>query len=96
MPQDGQIKFAHVGISHTSGCCKIVSIANNEAGLDNTKISKQTHFLLCETCLWCASYLRRKGRVESIPISDNDVYSFDYDPKRGITLEFSKLEKDKG
>jgi hypothetical protein len=59
--------------------------------------------------LWCASYLRRnygttiskcptcnKSRVESIPISDNDVYRFDYDPKRGITLEFSKLEKDKG
>jgi len=41
----------------------------------------------CPTC--------NKGRVESIPISDNDVYRFDYDPKRGITLEFSNL-KDKG
>jgi hypothetical protein len=37
-----------------------------------------------------------EGSVESIPISDNDVYRFDYDPKREITLEFSKLEKDKG
>jgi hypothetical protein len=38
-----------------------------------------------------------KGGVESIPISDNDVYRFDYDSKRGITLEFLKLEEtDKG
>jgi len=85
-------------------------MANNEASLYSAKISKQTHFLLCGTCLWCASYLRRnygsriskcpacnEGKVESIPISDNDVYRLDYDPKRGITLEFSKLEeRDKG
>jgi hypothetical protein len=30
-------------------------------------------------------------RLESIPISEKEVYRFDYHPKRGITLEFSKI-----
>ena len=28
-------------------------------------------------------------RVESLPISHDEVYRFGYDPKRGVTLEFS-------
>jgi hypothetical protein len=62
-------------------------------------ITKEIHFLLCEACLWCVSYLRRNygstiskcpacnsGRIESIPIFRNDIYRFDYDPKpKGYT-----------
>jgi hypothetical protein len=29
-------------------------------------------------------------RLESMPISEKEVYWFDYHPKRGVTLEFSK------
>jgi hypothetical protein len=36
------------------------------------------------------------GRVESIPISDNDIYRFDYDPKRGLHLNSQNLKKIKG
>jgi hypothetical protein len=83
---------------------------------EDSKEGKQIHFLICESCFWCASLLRSNNnnnyttadittnndniitkhcpncsnnRVESIPISYNEVYKFDYNPKRGVTLEFS-------
>ena len=28
--------------------------------------------------------------VESMPIAHNELYKFDYHPKRGVILEFSK------
>jgi hypothetical protein len=71
---------------------------------NNNKI----HFLLCGSCFWCASRFNNiddtttttkcpccdNTRVESIPISYNEVYKFDYDPKRGSTPEFSKLDEE--
>ena len=85
---------------------------------NNIGKGKEIHFLICESCFWCASLLRSNNnnnnyitagtatnnnyniitkhcpscsnnRVESIPISYNEVYKFDYNPKRGVTLEFS-------
>jgi hypothetical protein len=33
-----------------------------------------------------------KGKVESMPIADDELYKFDYDDsKHGVTLEFSKV-----
>ena len=29
--------------------------------------------------------------LESMPISEEEVYRFDYHPKKGVTLEFSKI-----
>lgn len=60
---------------------------------------EQAHFLLCSSCFWCASYLSLRGtvemcpacldgKVESMPISDNEVCTFRYDAIRGVTLEF--------
>ena len=67
------------------------------------EVSDKINFLLCESCFWCASQSNNCNtsdmitecpscnatRVESLPISHNEVYKFDYDPKRGVTLEFS-------
>ena len=56
----------------------ITSSNNNK----NTKVAKQIHFLLCESCFWCASCLNVGKRtvtncpscidvrLESMPISD--------------------------
>jgi hypothetical protein len=49
---------------------------------------EQPHFLLCGSCYWCASYLNLRGRVEtcpscmngkveSLPISDNEIYTLE-------------------
>jgi hypothetical protein len=61
-------------------------------------------FLLCESCFWCASYiisdLEKRNittcpycngvRLESIPILDDEICKFNYRPKRGVTLEFTR------
>ena len=58
------------------------------------------HFLLCQGCLWCASFIGihermitqcpscNSVRLESMPIAEKEAYRFGYHPKRGITLEF--------
>jgi hypothetical protein len=73
---------------------------------NNTCKEKEIHFLICESCFWCASRLSRiedeaisitkcpccsNNRVESIPISYDEVYKFNYDPKDGVILKFSAV-----
>ena len=78
------------------------------SSLSSSKKVLDIEFLLCNSCFWCASYYRNssdKNRItkcpacysdelESMPISSREVYKFDYNPSKGITLEFSRgLEK---
>ena len=53
-----------------------------------TQTPLQPHFLLCGSCYWCASYFNLRGRVktcpscmngkvESLPISDNEIYTLE-------------------
>jgi hypothetical protein len=56
-------------------------------------------FLICKWCFWCASHLNTRnvitkcpacdndGILDSIPISDNEVYEIDSNQKRRIKLE---------
>jgi len=32
------------------------------------------------------------ARLESMPISDNEIYKFEYDSETGVILEFSKSD----
>ena len=62
--------------------------------------NKGVNFLLCSSCFWCASCLCPdstsfanypcciEGNTESIPLAINGEYRFDYDIKRGVTMEF--------
>jgi len=63
-------------------------------------------FILCETCHWCATYFD-KSRVPSnkcpicgntsistFPILPNEEFTFNYNEKRGVELEFG-LKKSK-
>jgi hypothetical protein len=34
-------------------------------------------------CPYCV-----EGKIESIPIAENENYRFNYDTKRGVTMEF--------
>jgi hypothetical protein len=60
---------------------------------------EQPHFLLCGSCYWCASSISllgtveicpscMNGKVESMPLSDKEIYTFRYDSIRGVTLAF--------
>jgi hypothetical protein len=68
------------------------------------KLARQIHFLLCNTCYWCASDIGSKSKftkcpscnsveVESMSIAKKELYKFDCYPKRGITLKFSNAVK---
>ncbi len=63
---------------------------------------EQPHFLLCGSCCWCASSISLRGtveicpsclngKVESMPISDNEISTFHYSATRGVTLEFRTI-----
>ena len=66
------------------------------------EVSDKINFLLCESCFWCASYFNNykkavtkcptcgNDNVESMPISHDEVYTISHNPKRGITIGFSK------
>ena len=59
--------------------------------------SNERNFLICSSCFWCASYLTnvhsfgyicpscKDDKVESMPISFDETYNFDYDSARGRT-----------
>jgi hypothetical protein len=65
------------------------------------KISKERYFLICESCFWCASYFKsqstfhkcplcHEGKIECMPIGEDENYGFDYSPTKGVELKFSK------
>jgi hypothetical protein len=61
--------------------------------------SSERNFLICRSCFWCASYLNnvhsfgdicpscKNDKVESMPISFDETYKFNYDSGRGDILE---------
>lgn len=66
--------------------------------------SRERRFLICKTCFWCASLFNDTPRaietcpscmnstLESMPISFDETYKLDYNPRRGITLEFNRIK----
>ena len=60
----------------------------------------ERNFVLCRSCFWCASILNTRYRylnscpscmnpeLESMPISLDDIYTFDHDPRQGVSLGF--------
>jgi hypothetical protein len=66
------------------------------------EVSDKINFLICESCFWCASYFNNymmvvtkcplcgNKNIESMPILLDEVHTFNYDPKRGVTLGFYK------
>jgi hypothetical protein len=93
---------------HPNGILNIINpkgfLEKERIVINNNKI----HFLLCGSCFWCASHFNNTGntitttkcpscdnnKVQSIPLSDNEFYKFDYDPKHAVTLQFSKVDED--
>ena len=70
---------------------------NPEIISKENEVTERINFLLCESCFWCASYFNSyrkevgkcptcsRGNVESMPISNDDIYTFNYDPKHVLT-----------
>ena len=56
-------------------------------------------FVLCEACHWCATYFESKvpsnrcpicdnTSISTFPILPNEEFTFNYNEKRGVELEF--------
>jgi hypothetical protein len=66
------------------------------------RISRHVQFTLCGTCFWCASYLDGRDveecpscnskTVELMPVAGNEMYTFEYDTGRGVTVQFVPLK----
>jgi hypothetical protein len=63
------------------------------------RISNEIHFVICDTCFWCASLLRspvnslrclacRNEIKSAVPIALNEKFSFEVDGKRGLSMFF--------
>jgi hypothetical protein len=65
-------------------------------------------FILCETCYWCATYFDKSRlptekcpvclndvEMSSFPILPNEAFTFNYNDKRGVELEFKPRKKEK-
>ena len=63
---------------------------------------KETIFILCDTCFWCATYLKKRivpdanicpnclqTELSSFPILSNERFTCNYTEKRGLELEFN-------
>jgi hypothetical protein len=59
-------------------------------------------FILCDKCYWCATYFDKtripidnncpqcnNNELTSFPIISNESFTFDYNDKGGVELEFS-------
>jgi hypothetical protein len=68
-----------------------------------TRISNDIHFIMCQSCFWCASYINRSrllmsidnkcplchdSRIESMPISYDEIYRLNYNRTSGLVLKF--------
>jgi hypothetical protein len=67
-------------------------------------------FILCDNCYWCATYLDKtrtpvdntcpqcstnNNELTSFPIMSNETFTFDYNDKHGVELEFKPRRKAK-
>jgi hypothetical protein len=66
---------------------------------NHVKLTKDRYFLICNSCLWCSSYFKDQigfaqcplcyGKIECMPIGDDENYRFDYSHPKGVELKFS-------
>jgi predicted Zn-ribbon and HTH transcriptional regulator len=69
----------------------------------HTKPSAAPVFILCDRCYWCATYFSNtrismdnncpqcnanSNELTSFPIASNESFTFGYNEKRGVELEF--------
>jgi hypothetical protein len=79
-------------------------LASNVLDKDGEYSVNYIHFVICNSCYWCASYfsignmetssqvlrchLCNSHNTELIPISPNESFKIDYNMTRGIEMEF--------
>ena len=113
--EDCQIKY-HITSSDSQFLAKVQSkvgasdrlrwgtsplVEINPLDTDNyAKLTKARYLLICESCLWCASYIKIQttftkcplcynGEIDCIPIGEDENCLFDYTHSKGVELKFA-------
>jgi hypothetical protein len=89
-------------ITSTSEEISEIGTSNSMRQMNVKKLVTQVQFLLCPSCFWCASYIGlqsnknskilihcivcKNDKIESLPISINKSYRFDYSKSYGKEL----------
>jgi hypothetical protein len=67
--------------------------------------SKESIFVLCESCHWCATYLNKSRipadkcphcfgiELSTFPILPDEAFTFNYNEKRGVELSFGRRRR---
>jgi hypothetical protein len=67
--------------------------------------SKESIFVLCESCHWCATYLNKSWiptdkcphcfgiELSTFPILPDEAFTFNYNEKRGVELSFGRRRR---
>jgi hypothetical protein len=96
----GETKCNHDDVNFYQASQTIVEAEKNNP----MEIHSQMYLVLCQTCYWCATFLNinrnpifkcaycNSIKLDSIPVTDNELCKFHYDPARGVTMEFSMRE----
>ena len=79
----------------------LVGKTDQEMEMDRYSIFvEQKYFLICNSCFWCASYFKNRisfstcpvcinGKIDCMPIGEDENYTFNLSLTKGIELEFS-------
>jgi len=82
-------------------------LSNND---DQFQLPSSPIFILCDNCYWCATYFDKtrmpadnicpqcgtnQNELTSFPIMSNEAFTFDYNDKHGVELEFKARRKGK-
>ena len=62
-------------------------------------LAKPRLFLICDDCYWCASAIKTRlvdldscpqcqKQISSIPLTDNERYTYNYDKGHGVEVDF--------
>jgi hypothetical protein len=80
-----------------------VSLVTEDIQLQTSPISLIRTFIMCDSCFWCASGLRKveltncpvcnKETLSSLPVARNEKYSYSYSEKRGVEVTFSSIKE---
>ena len=62
-------------------------------------LARKRLFLICDDCYWCASAIKTRlveidscpqcqKQVSSIPLTDNEKYTYNYEKRHGVEVDF--------
>ena len=99
--------MATAGLNIVYDLLQTTKLSSNTIDRKNNKFIhpiKKIHFVICNSCFWCASYfsidsiesssqvlrchLCNSHNTELIPISSNESFRIEYNVTRGMVMEF--------